>query len=418
MTQSRPLILMIVPPWPNGGSANVFEACVAAHSAAGRDVHVLIAPDQPNIGARPQDRAHVLERMRFAGAAATEVLLPARRWRDWLNRRRHRLRRAAGNAIDFWASNVAARQLSPILRETLRARRPVEMIHVHHCWNMKLAAQLAARTRRADGGRPWLICETHDVQSQNMDVIEGSRWNNTRFDPESLVEAETRMCRIADLLIHINTADEQVFRRRLPDARHSHLGPTIAPSTEARLRALRDGTRSGKLVYAGTNNYWNIATVVWLIGEVLPQAPQLAEHLRIYGDVRDGVQRIRPDLFAAHGSLFAGRVERIADAYADACGILVPALAGSGSSIKLLEGLCTGRPLLGTTGVTRGVPADLLARMPLAVHDEARDFAQAALGIVAARDRLASRGGEVFDRHYSNAAYRERLAAIFAALGS
>ncbi|MDN2578553.1 glycosyltransferase [Aquibium sp. ELW1220] len=409
---------MIVPPWPNGGSANVFEACVAAHAAAGRDVHVLIAPDQPSICARPEDRTDVEGRMSFPGAFATEVLLPARHWRYWLNRRRHRLRRAAGNAIDFWASNVAARRLPPVLRETLRARRPIEMIHVHHCWNMKLAAQLAARTRRADGGRPRLICETHDVQSQNMDVIEGSRWINRRFDRASLVEAETRMCRMADLLVHINPVDEQVFRRRLPDVRHSHLGPTIAPSTEARLRALRDGVLSDKLVYVATSNYWNIATVVWLIEEVLPQAPRLADHLRIYGDVQEGLRRGRPDLYATHGSLFAGRVERVADAYADACGILVPALAGSGSSIKLLEGLCTGRPLLGTTAVTRGVPADLLARMPLAVHDEARSFAQAAVGIISARNSFVSRGGEVFDRHYSNAVYRERLGAMLATLVS
>lgn len=417
MTQ-RPLVLMIVPPWPNGGSANVFEACVAAHAAAGRDVHLLIAPDQPSVCARPQDRADVTERMTFAGAVATEVLLPAPRWRNWLNRRRHRLRRAAGNAIDFWGANVAARRLPPVLRETLRARRPVEMIHVHHCWNMPLAVLLARRTRRSGGGRPRLICETHDVQSQNMDVIEGSRWINPSFDRAALVEAETRMCRMADLLVHINTADEKVFRERLPQARHSHLGPTIAPSTEAGLRALRVGTRTpaDKLVYVATSNYWNIATVVWLIEEVLPHAPRLADHLRIYGDVREGLQRVRPDLHAAHSPLLCGRVARVADAYAEACGILVPALAGSGSSIKLLEGLCTGRPLLGTTGVTRGVPAELVARMPIEVHDEAEAFARAALGIVEARDSFVSRGGEVFDRHYSNAAFRDRLATILGGL--
>lgn len=406
---------MIVPPWPNGGSANVFEACVAAHTAAGRDVHVLIAPDQPGVGARPEDRANVAERMTFAGAVATEIMLPAPRWRNWLNRRRHRMRGAAGNAIDLWASNVAARRLPPVLRETLRARRPVDMIHVHHCWNMPLAAMLARRSRRSGRGRPRLICETHDVQSQNMDVIEGSRWINPKFDIKALVEAEMRMCRMADLLIHINAGDEKIHRQRLPDARHSHLGPTIAPSTEARLRALRDAAPADKLVYVATNHYWNIATAAWLIEDVLPKAPALADHLRIYGDVREGLQRVRPDLFAAHARLFAGRVKQIADAYAEACGILVPALAGSGSSIKLLEGLCAGRPLLGTTGVTRGVPADVLAALPLAVHDDAEGFAKAALDLLAARDTTVGSGGEAFDRHFSNAVFRDRLAEILGA---
>lgn len=409
---------MIVPPWPNGGSANIFEACVAAHAAAGRDVHVLIAPDQPGFGARPEDRAYVAGRMTFAGAVATEVLLPARRWRNWLNRRRHRMRGSTGNAIDFWASNVAARRLPPALRETLRARRRIAMFHVHHCWNMPLAVMLARRSRRSGSSRPLLICETHDVQSQNMDVIEGSRWINPRFDITALVEAEMRMCRMADLLIHINAADEKVHRQRLPDARHSHLGPTIAPSTEARLRALRGAPPADKLVYVATNHYWNIATAAWLIEEVLPKAPRLADHLRIYGDVREGLQRVRPDLVAAHAQLFAGRVEQLADAYAEACGILVPALAGSGSSIKLLEGLCTGRPLLGTTGVARGVPADVLAAMPLALHDDAAGFATAALGLLAARGSIASSGGEAFDRHFSNAVFRARLGEILGSSGA
>jgi hypothetical protein len=68
--------------------------------------------------------------------------------------------------------------------------------------------------------------------------------------------------------------------------------------------------------------------------------------------------------------------------------------------------------------VTRGVPADLLARMPLAVHDEARSFAQAALGIIEARECFVSHGGEVFDPHYSNAVYCERLSAMLATLVS
>ncbi|MBB5751265.1 glycosyltransferase [Prosthecomicrobium pneumaticum] len=408
---------MIMPPWPKGGSANVFEASVAAHVALGRDVYVLLAPDQPANVARAEDRAYVAGLMTFPGALGTEVLHPPPAHSARLERWRHRLRGRRGTAIDYWAGTVAARPLPPVL-EAMMLTRGVAAIHVHHCWNMKLALRLARGVRRRAGRWPLVVCETHDVQSSNMDVIEGSRWINRSFDVGALVAAENRMCGAADLLLHINREDELVFRERLPDLLHAHLPPTIAPSTEAALARLRGrpAPADGKLVYLATNNYWNIATASWLVEEVLPRAPQLRDRLRIYGDVREGLRRTRPELLAAHDDVFAGPVDHVADAYTDAIGILVPVLAGTGSSIKLLEGLCTGRPLIGTSGVVRGIAPTLVAAMPIGVHDAPGAFAGAALAIVERQGARCGSDAEVFDRHFSNAAYQSRFAEIIGAL--
>lgn len=413
MHTPRPLVIVIMPPWPRGGSANLFEASVAAYSASGRDVYALLAPDNPVNITREEDRRFVLGQMSFSTAIGVGFLVPPSARRASLQRKVHRLLGRRRTAIDFWAASVAARRL-PAQLEALLRERPVEIIHIHHCWNLKLAARLATEAGRRWGERPKLVCETHDVQSNNKDVIAGSLWLNPKVDVSALVASETRLCQLADLLLHINAKDEQVFRERLPALRHALVEPTISPSTEAALSHLRRQPPSpeGKLVYIATDNYWNVQTAVWILETVIPLAPRLRNHIRIYGQIRDGVRRIRPDLFSANEALFPGPVEAVTEAYSGAKGVLVPALGGSGSSIKLLEGLCTGLPMLGTSAVVRGLSASQLDRIPVRIHDDAPAFAQAALDIADGALRPGADGTEIFDRHFSNTAYQARLSAI------
>lgn len=413
MPTPRPLVIVIMPPWPRGGSANLFEASVAAYSASGRDVYALLAPDNPANVTSEADRRFMLGQMSFSTAIGVGFLVPPSAYRARLQRKVHRLLGRRRTAIDFWAASVAARQLPAELEKLLR-ERPVEIIHIHHCWNLRLAARLATEAGRRWGKRPKLVCETHDVQSANKDVIAGSLWLNPKTDVSALIASEIRLCQLADLLLHINARDEQVFRERLPTLRHALVEPTISPSTEAALSTLRRQTAppEGKLVYIATDNYWNVETTVWILESVIPLAPRLRDHIRIYGQIGEGVRRIRPDLFNANETLFPGSVGAVTEAYSGAKGILVPALGGSGSSIKLLEGLCSGLPMLGTSAVVRGLSPYQLARIPVRIHDDAAAFAQAALEIVDGAFGPSAEGTEIFDRHFSNTAYKARLSAI------
>lgn len=409
----RPLVVVIMPPWPRGGSANLFEASVAAYSAAGRDVYALLAPDNPANVTREEDRRFVRDRMSFPTAIGVGFLVPPSSGRARLQRNLHHLLGRRRNVIDFWANSVGARQLPADLVALLR-ERPVEIVHTHHCWNLKLAARLATEAGRRWGKRPRVVCETHDVQSSNKDVIAGSLWLNPKVDISALVTSEIRVCQFADLLLHINDKDEQIFRRHLPALRHAMIEPTISPATETALTRLREQPTSpdGRLVYIATDNHWNIKTAAWLVESVIPAAPRLRDHVRIYGQIREGIRRIRPDLLGANQELFPGPIDSVTEAYSGARGVLVPALGGSGSSIKLLEGLCTGLPMLGTSGVVRGLTDAQIARMPVRVHDDAAAFAQAALDMVDGAFRAGREGAATFDRHFSNLAYQQRLSEI------
>jgi len=409
----RPLVVVIMPPWPRGGSANLFEASVAAYSAAGRDVYALLAPDNPVNVRREEDRRFVRNQMSFPTAIGVGFLVPPSKARARLQRNLHYLLGRRRTAIDFWANSVASRRLPADLDALLR-ERPVEIVHTHHCWNLKLAARLASAARRRWGTRPRLICETHDVQSSNKDVIAGSQWLNPKVDLSALVTSEMRVCELADLLLHINPQDEQVFRKHLPAMNHAVVEPTISPAAESALARLRAQPTSsdGKLVYIATNNHWNIQTAAWIVESVIPLAPALRNHIRIYGEIGEGIRRNRPDLFSGNESLFAGPIDAVAEVYAGARGVLVPALGGSGSSIKLLEGLCTGLPMLGTSAVVRGLATSQIANMPVDIHDDAAAFAEAALKIVDGAFRVGEDGAATFDRYFSNQAYQARFNAI------
>lgn len=411
MNIDRCTVVVIMPPWPRGGSASLFEASVAAYAAMGCDVHVLLAPDNPDNNAREEDHRFVLERMNFPAAQTASFLVPPGPRMAWLERRLHRLRGRNRTAIDFWSASIASRRL-PSTLDAVLDQRHLAILHVHHCWNLALARRMATSVARRTGQRPRIICETHDVQSSNKDVIEGSLWLNPKTKVTALVDAENRACRQADGLLHISATDALIFGERLPTARHAVLEPTISPFTEERLKHLRGRApkSGGALVYLATNNHWNIATAIWLVEEVIPRRPRLRNHVRIFGEIRHGIERVRPDLLKENADLFAGPVDSVLDAYTGASGILVPALGGTGSSIKLLEGLCTGLPMLGTSGVLRGLDPCLAARLPIGVEDAAEGFAKAALDMVDGHG-AASETAIIFDGYFSNEVYRRRFRA-------
>lgn len=398
----KPQVLVIVPPWPKTGSANLFAASVGALVQRGFDVFVLVAAlrqTDGEQGAVCRRMANILSKSATIGCGHTR-------------QRENQHSNPECTSLETRARFVANGILPPALHKLI-ASRPFTAIHVHHCWNLRLARRIARKVATAHGLTPQVYCETHDVQSQNMD----------RVNPESIeaateqeIEAtEVQLCRLADYLIHINESDFDFFQRRMPGAYHSLLPPTIAPESESALRAMRDwsGPAPGKLVYLAAPNYWNYETVCWLLEKVLPLVNGLRENLTIYGGIRHMLKRKRPGLFARYSDLLVGQVASISDAYKDAKAVLVPALGGSGSSIKLLEAMCLGRPMLATSAITRGLRQESLAELPITIVDDTRGFAGAVQELL-----LAPFAGkqqpliDAYEAEYSCDVYNSRLNQI------
>ncbi|MEI2735818.1 MAG: glycosyltransferase family 4 protein [Rhodoblastus sp.] len=114
---------------------------------------------------------------------------------------------------------------------------------------------------------------------------------------------------------------------------------------------------------------------------------------------------------------FAGRVEHIGDIYAGARLALLPTTSGTGLSIKSVEAMASGLPLIATTHAFRGMNLDPSALSNVTLADDAEAFAAALRKAAAAptptpAERAKSASRAAYDAHFSEAAYCARLAAI------
>jgi hypothetical protein len=162
-------------------------------------------------------------------------------------------------------------------------------------------------------------------------------------------------------------------------------------------------------MYIGNQHEANLVTVRWLLNEVLPLAgPAVADRLRIVGSVGGLLSRRDPALYRRHARLFAGELPTIFRCYTGTQAVLAPAMVGTGTSIKLIEALCVGKPVLTTSLGLRGFPTGEVAGADIQVHDTAAGFAGALLRLseaVASAPALSLANAALYDRLFSNERY-------------
>jgi glycosyltransferase involved in cell wall biosynthesis len=115
--------------------------------------------------------------------------------------------------------------------------------------------------------------------------------------------------------------------------------------------------------------------VIWLLERVLPLAPDAP--IRIYGNIDQAVQAAAPALFKRHAALFAGRVDDLDAVYAEASAILLPTLSGHGLSIKTVEAMSSGAPLVALRAAFRGIDLDPASLANVTLVEDATGFAAA-----------------------------------------
>ncbi len=89
---------------------------------------------------------------------------------------------------------------------------------------------------------------------------------------------------------------------------------------------------------------------------MLPLAPDVP--VQILGNIDRELHSRAPGLYKAHAASFRGRVGDLHDAYRSAAAVLLPATAGHGISIKTIEALSCGAPLIATPLAFRGLGID------------------------------------------------------------
>jgi glycosyltransferase involved in cell wall biosynthesis len=262
------------------------------------------------------------------------------------------------DAIAVAARYASNGRLPPEVGDFLRDHR-LDAVHVNHCFEMALGQRVADLAERTQGVRPIILLDTHDIQAACFRSSDKLNPHSRVLDElEALSRTELDLCRAADVLIHCAPKDLAYFQFELPEKRHAFLPPSIDPRTERRLVADRRSTESAvfDFLYVGNSNWPNFQSVEWFLDGV---APHLGDDARvaIVGSVRDLVRQHRPDLGERYSSILMGEVDALGDYYRRSSAIIAPAVAGTGTSIKLIEGLCAGKPMIATSHALRGLPS-------------------------------------------------------------
>lgn len=301
----------------------------------------------------------------------------------------------------------------PDTLESVLEECSIAAIYVHHCWNLKLAHKIQHRVSSAFGNQPAIFCESHDIQSRGSYILNGRQSQAEKtISLEESEAAEIDLCKLADCMVHINRDDFRFFHDRLPQGRHALLPPTIAPESETALRALRDEVdpAASKLIYVAAPNYWNAVTTCWLLEKVMPRVDGMRENFLIFGGIAHHIKKERPDIYDAFSENFAGHMASIKDVYVNAKAVLVPALGGTGSSIKLREAMCVGRPTVGTPETTRGLDSESISRLPITIAEGEAEFAAAVeKALKASHATPLQPMVDMYDQEMSGEIYRTRL---------
>ena len=277
-TIRKPLILVIVPPWPNGGSTNLFLSSMSVIAKRGYDLYVLVAATTATNG-------HAVNNL---DKTVTKLSPHASLGCGHTGQSHGRGPVQSKPELELLSIYIANGTLPDTLESVLE-ECSIAAIYVHHCWNLKLAHKIQHRVSSAFGNQPAIFCESHDIQSRGSYILNGRQSQAEKtISLEESEAAEIDLCKLADCMVHINRDDFRFFHDRLPQGRHALLPPTIAPESETALRALRDEVdpAASKLIYVAAPNYWNAVTTCWLLEKVMPRVDGMRENFLIFGELR------------------------------------------------------------------------------------------------------------------------------------
>lgn len=292
--------------------------------------------------------------------------------------------------VDSYFDPAAARYL----RE-LQASRPFDVVIVSYVFYSRLLESLSGAVLK--------LIDTHDVFSDRYRLYRAHGQAGEFFSTGR--QGEGKALDRADAVLAIQESDAEHFRciSRTPVTVVGHLAPPVGP--EARL-----GTpATPAMLFVGGSMGINVHGVTWFIRHVLPlvrrQVPDA--ELWLAGDIARRVGAGAPGVHRL------GFVDGLGDLYRRAAVVINPQQFGTGLSIKSVDALLHGRPLVATTSGARGLEAG--AGVAFLQAETAEEFAQRLIEVLrdpARSAALADRAGE-----FARAYHVRNLQALAAAVG-
>jgi glycosyltransferase involved in cell wall biosynthesis len=394
-------VLLVHPAWHSCGSHKVFVSQAEAYRALGARVVSLAIADAP--GATQGSRSHKIysdatkdletDARFFTGMPWEAVFQPSflRAVGHWLH----------GN----FAQMLVETTKRVTIPEPLCAVFPkIDIIHCNHFFCMPAAKRIAAAKLCP------IVLDTHDLQARQYVLRNRAGWSVPPVATyEEMLGIELDCLRRADVLIHLNDEEATAFKDLLPDKRHVLLYPAVTP--------IEPGAGGADIIIVASANYANFLSVVWFLTEVLPQIEGVP--VKILGNVNREVKTRAPNLYRQHAALFRGRVDRLDTAYGGAKAVLLPTTQGHGISIKTIEAMSSGAPLIATPHAFRGLIFDPAALGNVTLASDAAAFAHAIRNAAgtspeAVGSRASADTRKCYERYFAPEPYRQGLAALVA----
>ncbi|WP_400767229.1 glycosyltransferase [Methylosinus sporium] len=303
-----------------------------------------------------------------------------------------------------WWRLIHGDQASWLVELAMRAALPlgladehIDLVHANHYFTLPFVARLLR------GRNIPVMVETQDIQARQYILRNrGGFFLPPYVSYDDMLSIELEWMRAADLCIHLNEEERAEFARLLPQARHRLVYPAIAP--------VPCGPGGDHIIIVASDNYGNFVSLRWFLREVAPLAPGV--EVEIYGNIDSGVKRLDKSLYESNRALFKGRVDDIGAVYAQAACVLLPTVEGHGLSVKAVEAMASGAPLIATRRAFRGMAIDPERLGNVILADEAADFAAALREIGQHREegaRDVSDTRRLYDDMFSPAAYARAL---------
>lgn len=410
----RPGAVVVVSPWPNTGSSNVFEAQTRFFDLCGREVALLIGPcDYWHNDYNYELLLEVEEA--FSWSSVTHCS-----WASF----GHDLRRAkffgrlrwllSGRDSDLKIQARMALETS-FTREfkTFVETHSIDIIYVNHVFQMILGERVASLIESRTTARPKIFLESHDVQSMlNAKARRPNRFSERTDHFPTLLFDELSLISKADVITHVSETDRIFFSKRLPHKRHAVMLPTLSPTNERKLIAIRRISSSQPIdfLWVGNNNPSNVTSIKWFLEYVVSHINNI-DGLNVYfvGTIKNHFENYEQQLYNRFRRFFMGAVGDVIPYYKAAKVVIVPVTFGTGVSIKFIEAMCIGKPLVVTSLAYRGLPADLIEQLPVKGKDTPIIFAQTMLSLLQDSQELGAQCASFYDKHLSSQCYYDRL---------
>jgi polysaccharide biosynthesis protein PslH len=260
-------------------------------------------------------------------------------------------------SVAFWKSVHTRLMKVPDDLKAFIAAHDIDTVICHHYFDMPIAQKIRRLIPDAQ-----IILETQDVQTNHYLSQKAKHPLTRQLGTEvAMLRDEMRMSGEADILIHYNDKESEVFKQHLPHKRHVTVYPAFARNYLTPLTEDKQKTYDFLIVASANDpNYYSIKA---FLEEVWIPALDGKRTLRILGNITHQFDQYKDPLLERFREVFVNVVPDVTPWYQLARYVLLPVTQGQGIAIKTVEALSFGKRVVAMPLAYRGfrdfVPLEL-----------------------------------------------------------